>query len=112
MPAILKGWVDRVIRTGVAFEFPENEQRSGMPEGRLGHLRAVIFNTADTPPEREAKTVGDPLEYIWIHSVFGFTGLTDVRRRMFAPVTGSSEQQRREWLSEVRGIMSEKFPDD
>lgn len=109
MPAILKGWVDRVIRNGVAFEYPEG-QRTGMPEGRLGHLRAVVFNTGDTPPEQEARTVGDPLEDIWVHSVFGFSGLTDVRRRMFAPVTGSPKQQREDWLAEAQQMVHESFP--
>lgn len=110
MPAILKGWVDRVIRNGVAFEYPQGDERSGMPEGRLGHLRAVILNTADTPPEHEARTVGDPLQSIWVRSVFGFSGLRDVRRRMFAPVTGSSPKQREAWLSEVAEMIREAFP--
>jgi putative NADPH-quinone reductase len=110
MPAILKGWVDRVIRNGVAFEFPEDEQRSGMPEGRLGNLKAIVFNTGDTPPEREERTVGDPLQQIWVRSIFGFSGLTDVTRRMFAPVTGSSKHQREQWLATAARLVRDTFP--
>lgn len=109
MPAILKGWVDRVIRNSVAFEYPEGSDGTGMPRGLLANMRAVVFNTADTPPEHEARTVGDPLEAIWKRSVFGFSGLTDVRRRMFAPVASSSRQQRRAWLAEAEDIIRDQF---
>ena len=34
-PAILKGWVDRVIRPGVAYEFLEDDQGEGVPCGLL-----------------------------------------------------------------------------
>jgi NAD(P)H dehydrogenase (quinone) len=32
-PAILKGWVDRVLRPGVAYEFLEGDQGEGIPNG-------------------------------------------------------------------------------
>ena len=34
-PAILKGWVDRVIRPGVAYEFLEDDKGEGVPCGLL-----------------------------------------------------------------------------
>lgn len=35
LPAILKGWVDRVIRPGVAYEFEEGDGGEGLPVGLL-----------------------------------------------------------------------------
>ena len=32
-PAILKGWIDRVIRPGVAYEFLEGDSGEGVPRG-------------------------------------------------------------------------------
>ena len=53
-PAILKGWVDRVFRPGVAYRFLEGDQGEGEPVGLLRARAAIVFNTSNTPPEREA----------------------------------------------------------
>ena len=34
-PAILKGWVDRVLRPGIAYEFKEGDDGEGIPIGLL-----------------------------------------------------------------------------
>ena len=34
-PAILKGWIDRVIRPGIAYRFREGDNGEGIPEGLL-----------------------------------------------------------------------------
>ena len=36
-PAILKGWIDRVIRPGIAYEFNEGDSGEGVPKGLLRH---------------------------------------------------------------------------
>ena len=43
-PAILKGWVDRVIRPGVAYEFLEGDSGEGVPRGLLKARKALVFN--------------------------------------------------------------------
>ncbi len=64
-PAILKGWVDRVIRPGVAYEFLEGDGGEGVPCGLLRARAVLVFNTGNTYLEREMKIFGDPLETIW-----------------------------------------------
>ncbi|HBX80737.1 MAG TPA: NAD(P)H dehydrogenase, partial [Propionibacteriaceae bacterium] len=51
---------------------------------------AVVFNTSDTNTERELATFGDPLERIWRDCIFGFCGVTDVRRRTFGVMVTST----------------------
>jgi NAD(P)H dehydrogenase (quinone) len=34
-PAILKGWIDRVIRPGIAYRFLEGDKKEGIPKGLL-----------------------------------------------------------------------------
>jgi len=46
-PAILKGWIDRVIRTGIAYEFKEGDSGEGIPKGLLKAGAAMIFNTSN-----------------------------------------------------------------
>jgi len=47
-PAILKGWVDRVIRPGLAYEFVEEDGGEGVPVGLLKAKCALVFNTSNT----------------------------------------------------------------
>ncbi|MCZ7382204.1 MAG: NAD(P)H-dependent oxidoreductase [Candidatus Methanoperedens sp.] len=109
-PAILKGWVDRVIRPGVAYEFLENDKGEGVPNGLLKAKAAIVFNTSNTETERETEVFGDPLEIIWKNCIFNLCGMTNFYRRMFNIVVISSEEQRKEWLKEVRQTVSEFFP--
>ncbi len=109
-PAIMKGWIDRVIRPGVAYEFLENDKGEGVPCGLLKLKSAIVFNTSNTETERERKIFGDPLETIWKNCIFGLCGVTDFYRRMFNIVVISSEEQRRAWLQEVRRTIDKYFP--
>lgn len=106
-PAILKGWVDRVIRPGVAYEFLEGDSGEGVPRGLLQAQLALVFNTSNTAVDRERELFGDPLETIWKNCVFGLCGVAEVRRKTFAIVVTSSADQRHRWLSEVEQMVIE-----
>ncbi len=104
-PAILKGWVDRVLRQGVAYEFA--------PEGVVGLLRAksvVVLTTSNTPREDELRLFGDPLENLWKTCIFGFCGVENFFRRNFESMILSTPEQRAEWLAEVRRTIAQHFP--
>ena len=101
-PAILKGWVDRVIRPGIAYEFVEGDTGEGVPKGLLKAKVALVFNTSNTEAEREKAVFGDPLEAIWKHCIFGLCGVATFYRRMFSVVVTSSEKQLNQWLDETR----------
>lgn len=111
-PAILKGWVDRVFRPGVAYKFLEGDGGEGVPEGLLKARLAVVFNTSNTFPEREAEVFGDPLENLWRTCLFEFCGIKDFYRRTFSVIVVSSEAQRKKWLNEVRQTIRRLFPND
>ena len=95
-PAILKGWVDRVIRQGLAYRFTEKG-----PEGLLHVKAALIFNTANTPLEIEMRMFGDPLDNLWDACTFSFIGVPEVRRRLYEPIIVSTQEQRQEWLRDA-----------
>ena len=109
-PAILKGWVDRVMRPGVAYRFNEGDSGEGVPEGLLRARTALVLNTSNTSDERERAVFGDPLRRIWVDCVFGLCGVTDVRRRVFSEVVTSTPAQRDAWLAETRALVSSCFP--
>lgn len=110
-PAILKGWVDRVIRPGVAYEFQEGDSGEGVPCGLLKAKAALVFNTSNTFPEREMKIFGDPLETIWRNCIFGLCGIESFYRRTYSAVVISTPEQRSIWLEDVRRTVNRYFPE-
>ena len=109
-PAILKGWVDRVIRPGVAYEFLEGDGGEGVPQGLLRAQTALVFNTSNTAPEREAAVFGDPLERIWKDCVFGLCGVPGFYRQTFGIMVLSTPDERRAWLQSVTDTIRNYFP--
>lgn len=104
-PAILKGWVDRVIRPGIAYEFIEEDKGEGIPNGLLKAKFALVLNTSNTPSDREKKVFGDPLESLWKKCIFDLCGVKNFHRRMFNIVVISSKEERENWLTESREII-------
>jgi NAD(P)H dehydrogenase (quinone) len=109
-PAILKGWVDRVIRPGVTYEFLEGDAGEGIPKGLLKAQSVLIFNTSNTESQREKNVFGDPLETIWKNCIFGLCGVTNFQRRMFNVIVTSTEGMRKKWLDTVRKDIDRFFP--
>lgn len=109
-PAILKGWVDRVIRPGIAYRFLEGDNGEGIPEGLLNATTALVFNTSNTSSEREMKVFNDPLETIWKNCIFDFCGVQRFDRRMFRIMVTSTPEQRNMWLGEIIGMIDKYFP--
>jgi putative NADPH-quinone reductase len=101
-PAILKGWIDRVLRCGMAFEFVEGDSGEGIPKGLLKAKAAIVFNTSNTGNKREIEVFGDPLETIWKNCIFGFCGVINTYRRNFSIVVANTEGERRNWLNMVK----------
>jgi NAD(P)H dehydrogenase (quinone) len=104
-PAILKGWLDRVIRPGVTHQFGPN----GIEQLLTGR-RAVVFTTSNTPRDVELQVYGDPLENLWKTCIFGLVGVEDFFRRNFESIVMSTPEQREAWLDEVRAIVRQRFP--
>lgn len=109
-PAILKGWIDRVLRPEVAYRFVANDKGEGVPLGLLKARAAIVFNTANTPADREVEAFGDPLEALWKRCVFALCGVRSVHRQTFAVVVTSTLAQRQAWLAEAEKIVECHFP--
>jgi NAD(P)H dehydrogenase (quinone) len=109
-PAILKGWVDRVMRPGVAYKFLEGDKGEGIPLGLLKAKAAIVFNTANTPSKREQMVFGDPLQLLWKNCIFDLCGVRKFYREMFTVVVTSTLDQRQEWLRKVERVVNDYFP--
>jgi NAD(P)H dehydrogenase (quinone) len=109
-PAILKGWIDRVLRPGVAYTFAEGNSGDGELIGLLKASVVLVFNTSNTPVERELTIYGDPLESLWKNNMFVSCGVKSYYRKNFGVIITSSLEQRREWLKEAGEITARYFP--
>ena len=108
-PAILKGWIDRVLRPGIAYEFQDGDLGEGVPVGLLKTKVAIVFNTSNTSKEREDNIFLDPLETLWKNCIFYLCGIKNFYRKMFRIVVTSTDEQRKLWLSEVEQVIERYF---
>lgn len=108
-PAMVKGWIDRVLRPGIAYEFIEGDSGEGVPVGLLKAKSVLILNTSNTPERREKEIFKDPLESIWKNCIFDLCGVQKFYRKMFCVIVTSTEEQRKEWLKEVENMVNRIF---
>ena len=110
-PAILKGWIDRVIRPGVAYELAvEARGARTLHVGRLHVRTAVVFNTSDTSLDQEQARFGDTLGILWQTYIARLSGIPDLQRHVFSVMATSTAEMRVVWLEEVRSIGHRAFP--
>ena len=106
-PAILKGYIDRVIRPPYAYDFPEGDSGGGLPAKVLKAQLGIVFNTSNTEGTRENDYFGDPLENTWEKCIFGFLGIEKTHRRMFRIIADSTQEERVKWLGVVNNDILE-----
>ena len=85
----LKGWIDRVFRPGVAYEFWRRFGRRGAQRSAEGKDGPCVQHLQH-PRSREIRVFGDPLETLWKNCIFGLCGVKNVRRRMFGVIVTST----------------------
>lgn len=105
-PAIIKGWLDRVLLPEVAYKFVINDKGALIPIGLLKAKSAIVLNSSNSPCDTENHT----LDSIWKNRVFKFCGVNQVERRNFCVVKDSDESQRNKWLAEVKLVIDTYFP--
>jgi putative NADPH-quinone reductase len=108
-PAILKGWIDRVLRPGIAYEFLEGDKGEGIPQSLLKTETALVFNTSNTPAQRENNTFGDPLENLWNNCIFELCGVKYFYRKMYRVIVTSTPEKRKSWLEDVSETVRKYF---
>ncbi|MCY7755252.1 NAD(P)H-dependent oxidoreductase [Bacillus haynesii] len=96
MPAIMKGFIDRVFAAGEAYTY-----QGKLPKGLLKARTASVYYTADAPSwylrfwRRDA-------DWVTVKDVMlRFCGVRRVRRLLFAGVKDSTEEKRTQWLDRV-----------
>ncbi len=93
-PAILKGYIDRVLSNGFAFQYTSNG-----PKGLLTDKKVILHTTmGNTVEEYEEKELIEPFRAIHGDEIFTYCGMT-IKDHLFYPqITLADEEKRDHYL--------------
>ena len=106
MPAIVEGWIDKVLAPPWAFRFKRLVGNYGYPLGNLKDKKAIIFCTYGSP--RLAVTtffLNLPIRRLK-RGVFHICGIRNINYRRYFAVPFVSEEKRKEFLKDVEKTAS------
>ncbi len=95
MPALMKGFLDRVLTADFAFRYRQDGLWDKLLEGRT----ADLLVTMDTPPWYYRWVFKMPGHQQMRHTVLGFCGIKVKRITEFGVVRKSTPEQRQQWLA-------------
>ena len=101
MPALMKGFFDRVFLPGFAFQYQE---KSPFPKKILKGKTSEIITTMDTPVWYCKWILGNPGIKLLKNSILGFCGVKNKRTTYFSVVKTSDGKQRQKWLSKTERL--------
>ena len=104
LPAILKGWVDRVLSFGFAFTYGE-----GGPEGLLTGKQALLVSCHGTPSEYYTNGMHHALRQTSDVGIFAFCGLEVVDHLFFGAVPSVDDATRKGYLAEAHAAAERHF---
>lgn len=101
LPAILKGYVDRVFSYGFAYEYID-----GAPNGLLKGKKALLFSTTGTPDELYAANgMHASMKQTTDQGIFNFSGMEEVSHTFFGAVPYVSEEVRSDYLQKAAAVV-------
>jgi len=101
MPAILEGWIDKVLAPPWAFKFKKLFGNYGYPIGNLKDKSAIVFCTYGSP-QFAIRTffLNMPTKRLR-RGVFNICGITNVIYKRFFAVPFVSDEKRKKYLKDV-----------
>jgi NAD(P)H dehydrogenase (quinone) len=101
LPAILKGYVDRVFSYGFAYEYID-----GAPNGLLKGKKALLFSTTGTPDELYAANgMHASMKQTTDQGIFNFSGMEEVSHTFFGAVPYVSDEVRGDYLQKAAAVV-------
>lgn len=101
MPALLKAFLEQVMRPGVAFEYAA---KGGLPKTLLKGRTARLIVTMGMPPiVYRLWFLGHGIATLR-RSILNFAGISPVRETLFGMLDQASETRRKGWIEQVRTL--------
>ena len=107
MPAIVEGWIDKVLAPPWAFKFKRLFGNYGYPLGNLKGKKAIVFCTYGSP-QFAVRTffLNMPTKRLR-RGVFNICGITDVVYRRYFAVPFVGDKKRKKFLEDVKKTASD-----
>jgi NAD(P)H dehydrogenase (quinone) len=102
IPALLKGFLDRVMLPGFAFKY---QKGNAFPAKLLGGRSAHLLVTMDAPPWYYRLVYRAPAIRQMKTTTLEFCGITPVTTLSCGPMLDSTPQQRTAWLGQARALV-------
>ncbi len=96
-PALLKGWIERVFRPGIAYDWQGEEFTEKHHVGLLAGKNLAVFVTTDRGEDDPPMSI----EGFW-RDVAAYSGMHVTRFTLYPDLRRSGHRQRRMWLQEAR----------
>lgn len=101
-PAVLKGFFDKVLLKGFAFD-----KKGKIPKGLLGHIRgASVFNTMSSPGFYYALFLKNAVKQSVVKGTLKFCGIKKVKWYPLFRIDKLSKERAQKYLSRVSKAMS------
>lgn len=101
MPAILKGFFDRVLLPGFAYKYREG---SPLWDKLLTGKTAHVIVTMDTPSWYNRLIYWQAGHLVMKRNILKFCGIKPVKVTEISGVNAAAEEKRREWLEKVKKL--------
>jgi putative NADPH-quinone reductase len=101
IPALLKGFIERTFLPGFAVNFHE---KSIWWDKLLTGKSARLIVTLNTPSWFYRWMLGRPGHNTMKKTILEFCGVRPVRITEIGPIKGSTEEKRKGWIEQVRGL--------
>lgn len=103
MPAVMKGFFDRIFLPGFAFKYHE---KSPFPEKLLKGKTSEIITTMDTPVWYYKLVFRNAGVHTLKNGILGFCGVKNMRVTYLSVVKTSTPDKREQWLEQVKKLGS------
>lgn len=98
LPALLKGFIDRVFLPGFAFRYRKG---SALWDRLLAGRSADLLVTMDSPPWYYRWVTRMPGHHQMRRAILEFSGIRPVRTHSFGPVISADAARRQRWLDQA-----------
>jgi NAD(P)H dehydrogenase (quinone) len=105
MPAMLKGYIDRVFSEGFAYKITENDIL-----GLLSNKKVLLITTTGAPQEMYEesgmfKSMGQTID----DGIFRFCGMELIEHKYLCAIPYITEDDRKKMLEDLKGFVREKL---
>jgi NAD(P)H dehydrogenase (quinone) len=104
-PAVLKGWVDRVFRQGIAYDLVGDDGTEKTWQPLLTGKKGLVFCTSDAEGTGTLRS----LETIWTEAILGRCGM-NASCHVLRDMRRTDPSSRRAWLDAMVRLLEESFP--